>query len=303
MPATELILHPGEVLRTMRDGFTRRVLVVRGRLQRAQKIYKNGQYHRLLGEQGESLTLLAPPALEARLPQQDGYLVTVRGYLDYSLADSRIQPILNLSEVLASELPPPADPRLELLERIVRKERQDVRTLLRRRLLAGEKLRLLLVYARESIVDHDLERALGAQRAAYQIEEVRLVFNPEALAEYLEQADTCGYTAIALVRGGGSGLEVFDHPRLVEQALRMQTPLIAAIGHAKDDTLLARAADWRLETPSLLGTALRDLAEGRGDVVYVDRTPAKVARVLWLWQLAALGLLGLLVWRWFFYAP
>lgn len=301
--ATELVLHPGEVLRTLRDRFTRRVLVVRGRLHRAQKVYRNGQYHRLLGEEGESLTLLAPPALEARLPQQDGYLVTVRGYLDYSLSDSRIQPILHLSEVLASELPPAVDPRLELLERIVRKERQDLPALIRRKLLAGERPRLLLVYARESIVDHDLEAALGAQRAAYELKEVRLAFNPETLAEYLVQADAQNYAAIALVRGGGSGLEIFDHPRLVEQVLQMRTPLIAAVGHAKDNTLLAQAADWRLETPSLLGTALRDLAEGRSDTVYLERTPPRVVRALWLWRLAALGLLGLLIWRWFFYAP
>jgi hypothetical protein len=247
--------------------------------------------------------LLAPPALEARLPQQDGYLVTVRGYLDYSLSDSRIQPILHLSEVLASELPPAVDPRLELLERIVRKERQDLPALIRRKLLAGERPRLLLVYARESIVDHDLEAALGAQRAAYELKEVRLAFNPETLAEYLVQADAQNYAAIALVRGGGSGLEIFDHPRLVEQVLQMRTPLIAAVGHAKDNTLLAQAADWRLETPSLLGTALRDLAEGRSDTVYLERTPPRVVRALWLWRLAALGLLGLLIWRWFFYAP
>lgn len=283
-----LVLHPGEALRTLRDGFVRKVVVVRGRLRRSTRAYRNGFYHALVGEDGESLTLLTPPALDAQLPQDDNYLVTVRGYLDYNLSDSRIQALLIASQVLASEAPPPEDPRLGLLERIVQKERQDLPTRLRRLMLGGQKPRLLLVYPREGIVDHDLERALGGQRAAYQIEEQRLAFSPEQLAEYLAQADGRGYAAIALVRGGGSGLEVFNHPRLVEQVLRMKTPLIAALGHAKDNTLVAQAADWRLETPSLLGTALRDLTQ--------ERAPQRALLDLRLWQLATAVLLAALIW-------
>lgn len=289
----EPILYPGEALRTLRDGFPRRVLVVRGRLRRSSRAYRSGYYHSLLGEEGESLTLLAPPALDARLPREDGQLVTVRGYLDFTLSEGRIQPLLQMTELIATEAAPAPDPRLPLYEGLARKERKDVPTLLRRALLSGERPRLLFLYPREGIVDHDVERALGAARAAFQIEERRVGFAPATLVGELEQADLKGYAAIAVVRGGGSGLSALDHPALVEAALALRTPLIAAIGHAKDSTLLAAAADWRVETPSLLGAALKELAAA-------TPPPARPFPVweLWLYRLLALGAALWLLWRW-----
>lgn len=305
---TSIILRPEEAVRRLRDSFRREVVCVKGRLKRAEKAYRSGLYHSLVGESGEGLTLLTPPALDARLPQTEGPVVTVRGYLDFSLSNDRIQPLLNLTEVLHAEAAPQTDPRLPLLEKIVRKDRQDVPTRLRRALLAGERPRLLLLYAREGIVDHDLERALSAARAAYALEERRVSFQPEALREALERADREGFLAIGVVRGGGSGLEVFDHPALIEGALQLKTPLIAALGHAKDDTLFSRLADWRLATPSLLGTALRDLAEERAPIELHTREPAvdasqieQMKRTLKLWQavagVLATLLLALLLWR------
>lgn len=177
--------------------------------------------------------------------------------------DSRIQPLLILTEVIASQAAPVLDPRLALLERLARKERKDLPTLLRRAILSGERPRL--------------EKALGDRRAAYQ----------EALAHYLEQADLRGYAAIGIVRGGGSGLEVFDHPRLVEAVLALRTP-----SHAKDQTLVAAAADWRVETPSLLGTRLGELARLEPQA----RRPG-VPWELWLWRIAALSALLYVLWR------
>jgi hypothetical protein len=292
-------LHPGEVLRSLRDGFSRRVVVVQGRLRRSDRAYRNGFYHSLLGQEGESLTLLTPPALDARLPRDDHHQVTVRGYLEFSLMDSRIQPLVVLSEVLHSQAAEVPDPRLALLERLARKARKDVPTLLRRAILSGERPRLLLIYAYEGVVDHDLERALGDRRAAYQIEEHRIRFVPEALASHLEQMDLRDYTAIGIVRGGGSGLEVCDHPRLVEAVLSMRTPFIAAIGHAKDQTLVAAAADWRVETPSLLGTRLRELAgpEAPQQAAETQARRPGVPWELWLWRIAALAALLYLLWR------
>jgi exodeoxyribonuclease VII large subunit len=310
MPETDTsplqILRPEEAVRRLRDSFRREVICVKGRLERVEKTYKSGFYHTLVGESGGTLTLLTPPALNARLPQTKGQVVTVRGYLDFTLSNDRIQPLLYLTEVLHAEAAPETDPRLPLLEKILRKDRQDVPTLLRRALLAGERPRLLLFYAREGIVDHDLEKALGQARAAYALEERRVSFQPEALREALERADREGFLAIGVVRGGGSGLEVFDQPALIETGLQLKTPLIAALGHARDDTLFSRLADWRLATPSLLGTALRDLAEERAQepVPVPAAEPLQIEQMkrnLMLWQtvagvLAAL-LLALLLWR------
>lgn len=277
-------LYPEEVLRKLRDTFRREVVCVKGRLKRAARVYKSGLYHSLAGESGKALTLLTPPALDTRLPQGEGQVVTVRGYLDFSLSNDHIQPLVILTEVLHTEAAAPSDPQQRLLEKIVYKNPQDVPTLLRRALLAGKRPRLLLFYAREGIVDHDLEKALGEARAAYALEERRVSFQPQALREALERADHEGFLAIGVVRGGGSGLEVFSHPALIEAALGLRTPLIAALGHAKDETLFSRLADWRLATPSLLGTALRDLAENRAPTVLDHPRYRALVRNVLIWK-------------------
>lgn len=299
-PQTIPALHPGEILHTLRDGFTRKVLVVRGRLHRATTAYRNGFYHSLRGEAGETLIALTPTALDTRLPRENGYLVTLRGYLDYTLSGSCIQPVLQVNEVLSCETAPAPDPHQQLLERIIRKQRRDVPTLLRRAILDGEKPRLLFLYPRESIVDHDVEKALGSYRSAFEIREDRVAFSPEVLSSSLLDADRQGYHAIAVIRGGGSGLDILNHSRLVETALSLKTPLIAALGHARDHTLLAGAADWRVETPSLLGTALRELLMEAGWPGNLPAGPAPrgISRELWLYRVLGLAVLGWLLWRW-----
>ena len=67
---------------------------------------------------------------------------------------------------------------------------------------------------------------------------------------------------VAIVRGGGSRLEVFDSFDLANMVLDTRIPVIAAIGHDEDDTLVKQIADKAFPTPTAFGNYLREIALG-----------------------------------------
>jgi len=66
--------------------------------------------------------------------------------------------------------------------------------------------------------------------------------------------------ALVIMRGGGSleSMMAFDNELLVREVVNFPVPVIAAIGHHKDVTLLALAADLSVDTPSIAATTLTE---------------------------------------------
>jgi len=64
--------------------------------------------------------------------------------------------------------------------------------------------------------------------------------------------------ALVIMRGGGSleSMLAFNNELLVREVVNFPVPVIAAIGHHKDVTLMALAADLAVSTPSIAATTL-----------------------------------------------
>src|SRR5262245_48833621 len=69
--------------------------------------------------------------------------------------------------------------------------------------------------------------------------------------------------AIALTRGGGQTVQDLDHGDLISAVASSPAPVLAALGHATDDLVVARVADVSFPTPTSLGSFLRQTAEQR----------------------------------------
>ena len=69
-----------------------------------------------------------------------------------------------------------------------------------------------------------------------------------------------GYDAVAIVRGGGSGLEKLDDLTVLSAVAALRTPTISAIGHQTDKVFIKQLCDYCVAVPHDLGTYLYQLA-------------------------------------------
>lgn len=64
-----------------------------------------------------------------------------------------------------------------------------------------------------------------------------------------------------LARGGGEGIAALDHEQVLQAASVRAVPLVTAIDHANDHTILDDIADFSLAVPSMVGKWLAEQFE------------------------------------------
>ena len=78
-------------------------------------------------------------------------------------------------------------------------------------LLTDQRPKIALIFAETSITMADFEAGINAARTAIDFEEYRVSFSNSAeLVTQLKKVDKLQYDIIAIVRGGGGGIEKLD---------------------------------------------------------------------------------------------
>ena len=180
--------------------------------------------------------------------------------------DGKIELMLRVSSLLGKSEKEVSEEELEQLKLLQEKASQGskpVDTLLETLLFNEERQpRIALVYAEGSITDADFRAGVQAASSAIEFQEFRQSFNDlQGFGELMGEIDRNGYDLACVVRGGGSGLEVFDQSKMASAVLRMATPVVTAIGHEKDMPLICKLSDRNIGTPSLLGQYFKDMVE------------------------------------------
>ena len=79
-----------------------------------------------------------------------------------------------------------------------------------------------------------------------------------ALSSMLKQLDIQHFDIIAIVRGGGSGIEKLDEIEVVEAITNLKTAWIYGVGHEKENLFIRNIADKVIPISFALGTYFRD---------------------------------------------
>ena len=212
----------------------------------------------------EEITLRIDKGLYDTL--ENGNLLTVIGVLERKI-DPRgsVQIYLNVTRVekLQEQAVSEADQKkAELRRRKAQTGFRNVDGIIEQRLLADERPKVALLLANNSITMSDFEAGIQAAKAAIDFTEFRCDFFKAApLCQNLCEIDAKGFDVIAVVRGGGIGIERLDNLEVLETISHLVTPVISAVGHPEERLCFKEIADKEVATPTALGQYLSDMVE------------------------------------------
>lgn len=273
IPAPANLFKPSEIIGILRNHLAtgqvnQKVVCLRGIYFKGT--YINQYYHtasdRLVDEStSDELTLNMP--LNLRDDLENGNVLTVHGILDRNITNKGlIQVVLKVTDVeKIKELAVSEDEvkRTELRRIKSEKGYKNVDSILETLLYQNKRPNVALVYAETSITNEDFEKGVQAARTHIDFTEYRESFaKTKAFSQRLKQLDAMDFDVIAIVRGGGAGLEALDEIELLETLVNMNTAWMYGAGHESEKLFIQNIADKAIAIPHALGTYFRDLTDG-----------------------------------------
>ena len=212
----------------------------------------------------EEITVKITPKQRENL--KDGNLVVIGGIIGRQIKQNGfIQLVLGVTRVEVVKDQVMTDTELKMMElRNLKslKGFKNVDSLLENRLFSGEKPMIALLFASTSITMSDFNAGKNAASSHIDFTEHRVSFgNAIELSTYLQKLDLEHYDAIALIRGGGGGIESLDDLLVLETIVNLQTSLICAVGHVDEKLCIKNIADKVASTPNGLGSYFSEMVE------------------------------------------
>lgn len=245
----------------LQSNFDNTPLTLQGFYQDNQgKMYGNFYYDYLRDKTDNRVTIRVSQDIKAALQNDAFYLLS--GYVNRGKInkDSSIAILFHVTKIEKHEKDVQliSEKEYDLIKNRYDTGLFNIESYLQKKLFRYECPRILLVTGNESVVLGDFHDQLG-DTEAYKlvIERINLSSQTE-IRELLAATSDCDL--LAVVRGGGSGLNLFDDPELCRHIIGLNTPFVTAIGHQSDKTLLEKVADKSFATPSAFGAFLKDLA-------------------------------------------
>ena len=266
------VLQPSEVLNIFSDYLAKnvtssKVVFIRG-VYFKKKFDSSWKYaYDIIRDENDQreITIVIPPSLRDGL--KDGALVLLGGNINRALKDNgtiQLQLYVTRADIVQEQAISEEDmKRAELRNAKSRLGYKNVDSILEDILYRGQRPRVALVFATTSITMSDFNAGKDAASSQIDFTELRVPFSkPQEVAGLLSKLDQDNsYDAIALVRGGGGGIEALDDLIVLESVMNLTTPLICAVGHVEEKIFIKNIADKVAPTPNGLGAYFKDMVE------------------------------------------
>ncbi|MEP6595263.1 MAG: exodeoxyribonuclease VII large subunit [Ginsengibacter sp.] len=147
----------------------------------------------------------------------------------------------------------------EILQKKAEAGYKDVDSFIKTKIINGEQVTIIILIGKGGIIDSDIRHQLEETIAFYKINFVRINLTSEkqiveAIQHFENQCDI-----IAISRGGGESLEIFDSPEMAEASIDLSAYFITALGHKDNVPLLQKVADKSFITPTALGQYFNEI--------------------------------------------
>ncbi len=264
----EVMYNPSSLMNIFNNALTneavRKTFAIKGRYIPGKGVEYNGYYYDVLKDETSeaSMSFVVPAILRNKL--QPDQTIECHAYLTKKVQTNagRIDLQLNLIDILSQERTEITDDEIraiQLLQTKVQAGYKDADSFIKRKIIAGEKIRVVIITGKTGIVDSDIKHQLKEAIALYDFAFARVSLTGEAeiiqaVRKYSEDADI-----ICISRGGGENVDFFNKPNIAEAVISLDTVFISAIGHKEDITLLQRVADKAFITPTALGQYFHDI--------------------------------------------
>ncbi len=242
--------------------FAKELKRVKGIYQQGKDMVYAGKYYDVLrDEAGEaSITLLVPALLREQL--QNGEVIELIGFLQRRVQakGARIDLQLEITEIVGQAKPSFNDAELKAFE-VLQKKRDsgylDVDGFIKKQILNDQRVSIKILVGKTGIIHSDIKEQLKDAIGFYEIEFIGINLSNEN--EIIEALQNTEADVMAIARGGGDRMEIFDQPAIAEVAIDLSAYFITALGHAQDVPLLQKVADKAFTTPTAFGQHLVDL--------------------------------------------
>lgn len=265
---TETAFSPSAILNiftsNLNNDITRKVFKIKGVYNIGNGNSYKGIYYDVLKDEATDafMSLLVPEVLRAGLSPNE--LIECNIYLTkkIQLNGGKIDLQLNLIEILSKNVASISDVQLKTFDILQRKAEigyKDVDSFIKSKIVNSEPLSICVIIGKSGIIDSDIKHQLQEAIGFYKFNFVRINLTSdkqiiESLNHLQKQCDI-----LAISRGGGENLEIFNNPDIAETALNLSTYFITALGHKDNAPLLQKVADKAFITPTALGQYFNDI--------------------------------------------
>lgn len=243
---------------------TKRIIQLKGIYMQGKGALYSGYFYDTFRDESSdaAITILVPPLIRNEL--QPNKTITVNGFITRRIigTSGSIQIQLTVTDLVGQTQNKYSDDEIKKIELMQAKAAvgyRDVYSWLKEKIINEEPFRIGIIIGKTGIIDNDIKHQLRESIGFYDLSfhRVNLSSEREILAA-IDRLHTEHYGLIAISRGGGENLDIFNKFSLAEKAIGLESLFITAIGHKDDISLLQKVADKSFITPSELGQFLND---------------------------------------------